>query len=124
MGTLVIAMGRPGKAGEDKTSPASSSSEKPMKNKMMKSGMVMLPVSKFEVNDGGDNVAPEVGDSVELSGTIDMIENGVAHVNVEHAMSESESKDKSEDMAEGENSMSEEERMMKMAEESDKENYS
>jgi len=122
MGTLVIAMG-PRKAGEDKTSPASSSSEKPM-NKMMKSGMVMLPVSKFEMNDGSENVSPEVGDSVELSGTIDMIENGVAHVNVEHAMSESGSKDKSEDMAEGENSMSEEEKMMKMAEESDKENYS
>jgi len=122
MGTLVIAMG-PRKAGEDKTSPASSSSEKPM-NKMMKSGMVMLPVSKFEMNDGSENVSPEVGDSVELSGTIDMIENGVAHVNVEHAMSESESKDKSEDMAEGENSMSEEEKMMKMAEESDKNNYS
>jgi hypothetical protein len=122
MGTLVIAMG-PRKAGEDKTSPASSSSEKPM-NKMLKSGMVMLPVSKFEMNDGSENVSPEVGDSVELSGTIDMIENGVAHVNVEHAMSESESKDKSEDMAEGENSMSEEEKMMKMAEESDKENYS
>jgi len=123
MGTmLVIGMG-PRKAGEDKTSPASSSSEKPM-NKMMKSGMVMLPVSKFEMNDGSENVSPEVGDSVELSGTIDMIENGVAHVNVEHAMSESESKDKSEDMAEGENSMSEEEKMMKMAEESDKNNYS
>jgi hypothetical protein len=122
MGTLVIAMG-PRKAGEDKTSPASSSSEKPM-NKMLKSGMVMLPVSKFEMNDGSENVSPEVGDSVELSGTIDMIENGVAHVNVEHAMSESESKDKSEDMAEGENSMSEEEKMMKMAEESDKNNYS
>ena len=122
MGTLVIAMS-PRKAGEGKTSPASSSSEKPM-NKMMKSGMVMLPVSKFEMNDGSENVSPEVGDSVELSGTIDMIENGVAHVNVEHAMSESESKDKSEDMAEGENSMSEEEKMMKMAEESDKENYS
>ena len=122
MGTLVIAMG-PRKAGEDKTSPASSSSEKPM-NKMMKSGMVMLPISKFEMNDGSENVSPEVGDSVELSGTIDMIENGVAHVNVEHAMSESESKDKSEDMAEGENSMSEEEKMMKLAEESDKKNYS
>ena len=122
MGTLVIAMG-PRKAGEGQTSPASSSSEKPM-NKMMKSGMVMLPVSKFEMNDGSENVSPEVGDSVELSGTIDMIENGVAHVNVEHAMSESESKDKSEDMAEGENSMSEEEKMMKMAEESDKNNYS
>jgi hypothetical protein len=122
MGTLVIAMG-PRKAGEGQTSPASSSSEKPM-NKMLKSGMVMLPVSKFEMNDGSENVSPEVGDSVELSGTIDMIENGVAHVNVEHAMSESESKDKSEDMAEGENSMSEEEKMMKMAEESDKENYS
>jgi len=122
MGTLVIAMS-PRKAGEGKTSPASSSSEKPM-NKMMKSGMVMLPVSKFEMNDGSENVSPEVGDSVELSGTIDMIENGVAHVNVEHAMSESESKDKSEDIAEGENSMSEEEKMMKMAEESDKNNYS
>jgi len=122
MGTLVIAMS-PRKAGEGNTSPASSSSEKPM-HKMMKSGMVMLPVSKFEMNDGSENVSPEVGDSVELSGTIDMIENGVAHVNVEHAMSESESKDKSEDMAEGENSMSEEEKMMKMAEESDKENYS
>ena len=113
----------PRKAGEDKTSPAHSSSGKPM-NKMLKSGMVMLPVSKFEMNDGSENVSPEVGDSVELSGTIDMIENGVAHVNVEHAMSESESKDKSEDMAEGENSMSEEEKMMKMAEESDKKNYS
>ena len=122
MGTLVIAMG-PRKAGEDKTSPASSSSGKPM-NKMLKSGMVMLPVSKFEMNDGTEDVSPEVGDSVELSGTIGMIENGIAHVNVEHAMTENESKDKSEDMSEGENSMSEEEKMMKMAEESDKENYS
>jgi hypothetical protein len=122
MGTLVIAMS-PRKAGEGKTSPASSSSEKPM-NKMAKSGMVMLPVSKFEMNDGSENVAPEVGDSVELSGTIKMIENGVAHVNVENAVTENESKDMSEDMSEGENSMSEEEKMMKMAEESDKENYS
>ena len=117
-------MGRPGKAGEDKTSPASSAMEKPMHKKMMKSGMVMLPLSKFEVNDGGEDVAPEVGDSVELSGTISMIENGIAHVQVEQAMAESESSDKSEDMAEGEDSMSEEERMMKLAEESDKENYS
>jgi len=122
MGTLVIAMS-PRKAGEDKTSPASSSPGKPM-HKMMKAGMVMLPISKFEMNDGTENVAPEVGDSVELSGTIYMIENGIAHVNVEHAMTENESKDKSEDMSEGENSMSEEEKMMKMAEESDKENYS
>ena len=119
MGTLVIAMG-PRKAGEDKTSPAPSPSEK----SMTKKGMVMLPISKFEVNDGGENVAPEVGDSVELSGTISMIENGIAHVNVEHAMTENEQSDKSEDKAEGEDSMSEEERMMKMAEESDKENYS
>jgi len=113
----------PRKGGEGETSPSSPSSEKPM-NKMAKAGMVMLPVSKFEMNDGSENVSPEVGDSVELSGTIDMIENGIAHVNVEHAMSESESKDKSEDMSEGENSSSEEERMMKMAEESDKKNYS
>ena len=53
-----------------------------------------------------------------------MIENGIAHVNVEHAMTENEPKDKSEDMAEGEDSSSEEERMMKLAEESDKKNYS
>ena len=117
-------MGRPGKAGEDKTSPASSSMEKPMHKKMMKSGMVMLPLSKFEVNDGGEDVSPEVGDSVELTGTISMIENGIAHVQVEQAMAENESSDKSEDKAEGEDSMSEEERMMKLAEESDKENYS
>jgi hypothetical protein len=113
----------PRKAGEGKNSPASSSSEKPM-NKMMKSGMVMLPVSKFEMNDGGENVSPEVGDSVELSGTIKMIENGIAHVNVENAVTENEPKDMSEDMSEGENASSEEEKMMKMAEESDKENYS
>lgn len=122
MGTLVIAMG-PRKAGEDKTSPVSSSSEKPM-DKMTKSGMVMLPVSKFEMNDGGENVAPEVGDSVELSGTIDIIKDGIAHVYVEHAVTENTPKDKSEDNSEGEKSMSDEERMMKMAEESDKENYS
>jgi len=93
-------------------------------HKMLKAGMVMLPVSKFEMNDGSENVSPEVGDSVELSGTIGMIENGVAHVNVEHAMTENAPKDKSEDKSEGEDSMSEEEKMMKMAEESDKENYS
>jgi hypothetical protein len=92
--------------------------------KMAKAGMVMLPVSKFEMNDGTEDVSPEVGDSVELSGTIHMIENGVAHVNVEHAMSENAPKDTSEDMSEGENPSSEEERMMKMAEESDKKNYS
>jgi hypothetical protein len=123
MGTmLVIGMG-PRKGGEGETSPSSPSSEKPM-NKMAKAGMVMLPVSKFEMNDGSENVSPEVGDSVELSGTIHMIENGVAHVNVEHAMSENAPKDKSEDTSEGENPSSEEERMMKMAEESDKKNYS
>ena len=121
MGTLVIAMG-PRKAGEGETSPAPSKSEKPMHN--MKSGMVMLPLSQFEVADGEDNVAPEVGDSVELSGTIDHIANGIAHVSVEHAVKEGESKDTSEDKSEGETPMTEEERMMKMAEESDKKNYS
>ena len=122
MGTLVIAMG-PRKGGEGETSPSSPSSDKPM-NKMAKAGMVMLPVSKFEMNDGSEDVAPEVGDSVELSGTIDMIENGVAHVMVEHAVSENVTDDKSEDMSEGDNPSSEEERMMKLAQESDKKNYS
>ena len=121
MGTLVIAMG-PRKAGEGKTSPASSSSEKPM-NKMTKSGMVMLPISKFEMNEGEENVSPEVGDSVELTGIVSMIENGVAHIDVENAVSDGAPEDMSQDMAEGEDS-SEEDKMMKMAEESDKENYS
>ena len=81
-------------------------------------------LEKFEVNDGGEDVAPEVGDSVELSGTISMIKNGIAHVNVEHAMAENEESDMAEDKAEGEDSMSEEEKMMEMARKSDEENYS
>ena len=121
MGTLVIAMG-PRKAGEGKTSPASSSFEKPM-NKMTKSGMVMLPISKFEMNEGEENVSPEVGDSVELTGIVSMIKNGVAHIEVENAVTDGAPEDMSQDMAEGEDS-SEEDKMMKMAEESDKENYS
>jgi hypothetical protein len=123
MGTmLVIGMG-PRKGGEGETSPSSPSSDKPME-KMMKSGMVMLPLSKFEMTDGSDNVAPEVGDSVELSGTVYKIENGIAHVSVEHAMSENKPQDNSEDMSEGETPSTEEEKMMKLARESDKKNYS
>ena len=95
-----------------------------MNGEMLKKGMVMLPLSKFEVSDGEDNVSPQEGDSVELSGTVHMIKNGVAHVMVEHAMTEGESKDKSEDTAEGENSKSEEERMMELAKKSDEESYS
>lgn len=109
---LIIGMG-PRKAGEGKTSPATSTKEK-----SMKSGMVKLPVSMFELGEGEENAAPEVGDMVELEGTVESIENGVAMVRVNNAMaeeSESEENNKPE--------MSEEDRMMKMAEESDKENY-
>lgn len=109
---LIIGMG-PRKAGEGKTSPAPSTKEK-----SMKSGMVKLPVSMFELGEGEENASPEVGDMVELEGTVESIENDVAMVRVNNAMaeeSESEENNKPE--------MSEEDQMMKIAEESDKENY-
>lgn len=83
----------------------------------MKSGMVKLPVSMFELGEGEENAAPEAGDMVELEGTVESIENGVAMVRVNNAMAEeSESEENKPEM-------SEEDQMMKMAEESDKENY-
>lgn len=83
----------------------------------MKSGMVKLPVSMFELGEGEENASPEVGDMVELEGTVESIENGVALVRVNNAMAEeSESEENKPEM-------SEEDQMMKMAEESDKENY-
>lgn len=108
---LIIGMG-PRKAGEDKTSPATSTKEK-----SMKSGMVKLPISMFELGEGEENAAPEAGDMVELEGTVESIENGIAMVRVNNAMAEeSESEENKPEM-------SEEDQMMKMAEESDKENY-
>ena len=112
---LIIGMG-PRKAGEGKTSPAPSTKEK-----SMKSGMVKLPISMFELGDGEENASPEVGDMVELEGSVESIDNGIAIVRVNNAMTEEE--DKVEDKS-SESDMSEEDRMMKMAEESDKENYS
>ncbi len=83
----------------------------------MKSGMVKLPISMFELGEGEENAAPEAGDMVELEGTVESIENGVAMVRVNNAMAEeSESEENKPEM-------SEEDQMMKMAEESDKENY-
>lgn len=113
MGTmLVIGMG-PRKAGEGKTSPASSTKEKPA----MKEGLVKLPISMFELGEGEENATPEAGDMVELEGVVEKIEGGVAMVRVNNAMAE-----QPEESAKPEES--EEDRMMKMAEESDKENYS
>lgn len=84
----------------------------------MKSGMVKLPVSMFELGEGEENAAPEVGDMVELEGVVEKIEGEVAMVRVNNAMME-EPENESEGPEE-----SEEDRMMKMAEESDKDNYS
>jgi hypothetical protein len=123
MGTLVIAMG-PRKAGEGKTSPASSNGDQ-MKEGMnkggdmkMSKGMVMLPLSMLEVNDGGDNVPPSEGDEVELSGVVQMVKNGVAHIKVNEAMIEGESENNEED------NMSEEDKMRELAKQADEENYS
>jgi len=110
---LIIGMGSR-KAGEGKTSPASSTKEK----SAMKEGLVKLPISMFELGEGEENATPEAGDMVELEGVVEKIEGGVAMVRVNNAMAEASE----EESAVPEES--EEDRMMKMAEESDKENYS
>jgi len=111
---LIIGMG-PRKAGEGKTSPASSTKEK----SAMKEGMVKLPVSMFELPEGEENAAPEAGDSVELEGVVEKVENGVAFVRINEAMSEESNEAESEEAPE----MSEEDRMMEMAKKSDEEEY-
>ena len=123
MGTLVIAMG-PRKAGEGKTSPASSNGDQ-MKEGMdmggemkMPKGMVMLPLSMLEVADGGNMVPPSEGDHVELSGVVSMVKGGVAHIKVNDAMMEGESDNNQND------SMSEEDKMRELAKNADEESYS
>jgi hypothetical protein len=110
---LIIGMG-PRKAGEDKTSPAPSTKEKSMKQ-----GMVKLPLSMFELGEGEENATPEVGDMVELEGKVESVDGDMAIVSVSNAMTEEPEAEESK-----EPEMSEEDRMMKMAEESDKDNYS
>jgi len=114
----------PRKAGEGKTSPASSNGDQ-MKEGMnkgggmkMSKGMVMLPLSMLEVNDGGDNVPPSEGDEVELSGVVQMVKNGAAYIKVNEAMLEGESENNEE------NDMSEEDKMRELAKNADEENYS
>ena len=120
---LVIGMG-PRKAGEGKTSPASSNGDQ-MKEGMnkgggmkMSKGMVMLPLSMLEVNDGGESVPPSEGDQVELSGVVQMVKNGVAYIKVNEAMIEGESENNEE------NDMSEEDKMRELAKNADEESYS
>jgi len=84
----------------------------------MPKGVVMLPLSMLEVNDGGENVAPSEGDQVELSGVVQMVENGVAHIKVNEAMVEDESEGNQEDDA------SEEDKMRELAKNADEESYS
>jgi len=85
----------------------------------MSKGMVMLPLSMLEVNDGGDNVPPSEGDEVELSGVVQMVKNGVAHIKVNEAMIE-----ESESEASNEEDMSEEDKMRELAKKADEESYS
>jgi hypothetical protein len=122
---LVIGMGPRKDAGEDKTSPAPNNGgrmnegmDKGGETKMPK-GMVMLPVSMLEVSDGGDAVPPSEGDQVELSGVVQMVKNGVAHIKVNDAMIE-----ESESEANNEESMSEEDKMRELAKKADDEAYS
>jgi hypothetical protein len=85
----------------------------------MPKGMVMLPLSMLEVNDGGENVPPSEGDEVELSGVVQMVKNGVAHIKVNEAMIE-----ESESEASNEEDMSEEDKMRELAKKADEESYS
>ena len=85
----------------------------------MSKGMVMLPLSMLEVNDGGDNIPPSEGDEVELSGVVQMVKNGVAHIKVNEAMIE-----ESESEASNEEDMSEEDKMRELAKQADEESYS
>ena len=84
----------------------------------MQKGMVMLPISMLEVDDGGESVPPSEGDQVELSGVVQMVKNGVAHIKVNEAMIEGESENNEE------NDMSEEDEMRELAKKSDEESYS
>lgn len=86
----------------------------------MKEGMVKLPVSMFELPEGEESAAPEAGDSVELEGVVEKVENGVAFVRVNEAMSEESNEAESENESP---EMSEEDRMMEMAKKSDEEEY-
>lgn len=110
---LIIGMG-PRNAGEDKTSPASSSEEKTMSE-----GMLKIPLSVFELGEGEDNATPESGDMVELEGTVEKIEGDVAMVRVKYAMIDENPGEKGTAPK-----MSEEDRMMDMAKKSDEESYS
>ena len=85
----------------------------------MSKGMVLLPLSMLEVNDGGDNIPPSEGDEVELSGVVQMVKNGVAHIKVNEAMIE-----ESESEASNEEDMSEEDKMRELAKQADEESYS
>ena len=85
----------------------------------MSNGMVLLPLSMLEVNDGGDNIPPSEGDEVELSGVVQMVKNGVAHIKVNEAMIE-----ESESEASNEEDLSEEDKMRELAKQADEESYS
>ena len=111
-------------AGGDKTPPAPNNGgamHEGMNNggdMNMSKGMVMLPVSMLEVNDGGDAVPPSEGDHVELSGVVHMVKDGVAHIKVNDAMMEGESDNNQQ------NNMSEEDKMRALAQKADEESYS
>lgn len=78
MGTmLVIGMG-PRKAGEDKTSPAPSTEKK--------GSIVKLPASMLSIDGEDGAAAPEPGDEVELTGTVDKVEGDVVHIRIAEAM--------------------------------------
>lgn len=105
---LVIGMG-PRKAGEAETSPAPSTKSK-------ESNVVKLPASLLSI-EGEDGVsAPEAGDEVELTGTVEKVDGDIVHIRISDAVADAETE--TEETAP---EMSEEDSLLEMAKKADEE---
>ena len=103
---LIIGMG-PRKAGEAKTSPASSTEQK--------GSIVKLPASLLSIEGEDGAASPEPGDEVELTGTVEQVDGDVIHIRVAEAMVDQP------ETVEAKPEMSEEDSLLEMAKKADEE---
>jgi len=104
---LIIGMG-PRKAGEAKTSPASSTEQK--------GSIVKLPASLLSIEGEDGAASPEPGDEVELTGTVEKVDGDVIHIRVAEAMVDQP------EAEEAAPEMSEEDSLRELARKADEEN--
>ena len=104
---LVIGMG-PRKAGEDKTSPGSSTPEK--------GSLVRLPASLLSIEGEDGDATPEPGDEVEITGTVEKVDGDVVSIRVAEAMV-----DEAPAADEAQPEMSEEDSLRELARKTDEE---